>query len=326
MMHTAALSLLDTLIRHLASNHYLYLLTLVNTFGSSPRPLGSLALITPAGNIYGSVSSGCIETELVEQLLSGRCEFPFIQRFGLSEEDNVRLGLPCGGQVDILVERLSAKDMASYSALHSGLRAGQNWIKRLELQGGRCSFARGKLESGFCFDAKVLQQEFGPQFSLLLVGAGALAKSIADFALALEYRVVICDPRQQRLDDLAIEPESSVQLVQAMPDDYIRDYMQANSLANSALITLSHDPKIDDMALMEALLQPFFFVGALGSQRTTLQRKSRLLELGVSAEQLQALQAPVGLDIGSKAPAEIAISILAQLTQLRRRAGVAYVG
>jgi xanthine dehydrogenase accessory factor len=145
------------------------------------------------------------------------------------------------------------------------------------------------------------------------VGAGQLAHKLAELGLAMDYEVIVTDPREQLLRQWE---GPAVDLVQGMPDDVIRERA---SDRHSVVITLTHDPRIDDMALMEALGTDAWYVGALGSQRTTEKRLARLRQLELSEAQVNRLHAPVGLDIGSKTPIEIAVAIMAQLTQLRRR-------
>jgi xanthine dehydrogenase accessory factor len=158
----------------------------------------------------------------------------------------------------------------------------------------------------------VLRHTLGPRFRLLLVGAGQLAQSLSLLASMLDYRVVVCDPRRQAIDAWR---GPQVELVCAMPDDFLR---AAAVDRYTAVITLTHDPRIDDMALMEALGLDAFYVGALGSPRTSAMRRERLRQLDLAEEQIARLHAPVGLPIGSKQPLEIAIAILAELIELRR--------
>jgi xanthine dehydrogenase accessory factor len=154
-------------------------------------------------------------------------------------------------------------------------------------------------------------QTFGPRFLMLLIGAGQLSVSLAEIAQMLDYRVLVCDPRQQMVDHW---PLPDVECVQMMPDDVVRE--RAGD-PYSIIITLTHDPRIDDMALMEALTTDAFYVGALGSDRTTAKRLPRLKDLDLTEQQISRLHAPVGLKLGSKTPPEIAIAILAELTQTR---------
>jgi xanthine dehydrogenase accessory factor len=158
----------------------------------------------------------------------------------------------------------------------------------------------------------VLTHCFGPRHRLLLVGAGQLAASLSTLALAMDYEVLLADSREWALDQWQ-GPE--IRKILGLPDDVVREHAADE---HCAVITLSHDPRVDDMALMEALDSACWYVGALGSVRTTEKRLQRLSQLGLSSEALTRLHAPVGLSIGSKTAMEIAVSIMAQLTQLRR--------
>jgi xanthine dehydrogenase accessory factor len=167
-------------------------------------------------------------------------------------------------------------------------------------------------------DAKnlTLVHTYGPRHQLFLIGAGQVSIYLAEMAKALDYHVVVCDPREQVIEQWPVE---GVQLVCDMPDDAVREHANDNF---SALIALTQDPRIDDMGLMEALKTNAFFIGAMGSTRTSAKRRERLLQLDLTPAEIDRLHAPVGLPIGSKTPAEIAIAILAQLTALRNEASV----
>ena len=159
--------------------------------------------------------------------------------------------------------------------------------------------------------SNTLEHIYGPSFRLLLIGAVQVAWYLAEMAQALDYEVEVCDPRPELV---ANAPASRAKVVQAMPDDWLRGKAIDQ---NTAVIALCHDPRIDDMALMEALPGKAFYVGAMGSERTSEKRKARLLDLDLTPDDLACLHAPVGLNLGSKTPPEIAIAILAELTQLR---------
>ncbi len=292
-----------------------WLCTIVHTLGSSPRPVGSVVVITDDGRQVGSVSGGCVEEDLVERLRAGAYsgERPELVEYGVSARENERLGLPCGGRLTLLLQRLDDSD---YHWLTEALVAleGRHCIERhLDLHTGDTSTAAVEQFTPLLLDERFLRQCFGPRMRMLLVGAGQLAHNLAELGLAMDYEVIVTDPRQQLLDRWE---GPTVELVQGMPDDVVREHA---SDKHSVVITLTHDPRIDDMALMEALGTDAWYVGALGSQRTTEKRLARLRQLELSEDQIARLHAPVGLDIGSKTPIEIAVAIMAQLTQLRRQ-------
>jgi xanthine dehydrogenase accessory factor len=292
-----------------------WLCTIVRTLGSSPRPVGSVVVITDDGRQVGSVSGGCVEDDLVERLRAGAFsgELPQLLEYGVSAEENERLGLPCGGRLTLLLQRL---DVVDSTWLQQALRAleQRHCIQRqLDLRTGATRTVPVEHFDPLAIDDQHLHQCFGPRMRMLLVGAGQLAHNLAELGLAMDFEVIVTDPRQQLLDQWE---GPMVELVQGMPDDVIRVHA---SDRHSVIITLTHDPRIDDMALMEALGTDAWYVGALGSQRTTEKRLARLRQLELSEEQIARLHAPVGLDIGSKTPIEIAVAIMAELTQLRRR-------
>ncbi len=292
-----------------------WLCTIVKTLGSSPRPVGSVVAITDDGRQVGSVSGGCVEEDLVERLRAGEYagERPELIEYGVSAEENERLGLPCGGRITLLLQRLGPRDEHWITTALAAMNERRCVERHLDLGTGDTSLEPVAHFTSLSLGHDTLRQCFGPRLRMMLVGAGQLAHNLAELGLAMDYEVMVTDPRAQLLDQWEGPP---VALVQGMPDDVIREHAADK---HSVIITLTHDPRIDDMALMEALATEAWYVGALGSQRTTEKRLSRLRQLDVSEDQIARLHAPVGLDIGSKTPIEIAVAIMAQLTSLRRR-------
>ena len=299
--------------------HGAWLVTIIAASGSSPRPVGSLLACADDGTRAGSVSGGCVEEDLLERLAGG--EFAGRRaaqvEYGVSAEENARLGLPCGGRLTLLLQRLGAADRPWLAALGAAIGERRCLCRSVALASGETTLVDGDTPALPQLDEGTFRQVFGPQQRLLLVGAGELAASLAELALAMDYDVLVTDPRQSVLDQWT---GPAVPLLQGMPDDIAREHAADR---HSLVITLTHDPRIDDMALMEALDSDAWYVGALGSRRTTEARRERLLELGVSETALARLHAPVGLPIGSKTPLEIAVVIMAELVQLRRRGAAA---
>ncbi len=292
-----------------------WLCTIVHTLGSSPRPVGSLVVFAPDGRQVGSVSGGCVEEDLVERLQAGQYDdsATTLVEYGVTAEENEKLGLPCGGRITLLLQRLTERDQPWLAQALDALAARRCVERNLDLASGQCEVREVPRFTALSLTDTHLRQCFGPRRRMLLVGAGQLAQSLASLALAMDYEVLVTDPREQFLAQWE-GPELS--LLPGMPDDVIR------SLAldeHCVVITLTHDPRIDDMALMEALPGAAGYVGALGSVRTTQKRLERLRLLDIPEAQIARLHAPVGLDIGSKTPMEIAVSIMAQLTQLAHR-------
>lgn len=315
-MDSQDLQVLNAALDALQSGQDCWLATVVAVHGSSPRPPGSLALFLPPSSQTGSLSGGCVEEELLASIASG--DFvrrpPQVLRYGVTAQENARLGLPCGGHLTVLLQGLDpGSDESWVSEVVDALQNRTSVRRVVSRETGTTALLAGERFSELRFTDLELQQSFGPRQRMLLVGAGQLAASVADLALGLDYDVLVCDPRDEARADWR---GPAVPLLGGMPDDAVRDYADDSE---SVVITLTHDPRIDDMALMQALESRAWYVGALGSQKTTEARRVRLQTLGIPEAAIDRLHAPVGLDIGSKTPAEIALSILAELTRLRRR-------
>ncbi|MEP0201812.1 MAG: XdhC family protein [Halioglobus sp.] len=302
----------------LSAGKRIWLCTIVGTVGSSPRPVGAMLACNDAGEQVGSLSGGCVEDDLLERIRGGDISLTLPQQieYGVTAQENERLGLPCGGRLYVLVEPLLAVDSSVkwVDEVLAQLSARRCIVRTLHLNSGDVECAACEQYVALKLEPDRLVQCFGPQMRLVLVGAGQLSLTVAELALAMDYEVMVTDPRQALLDQWE---GPAVPLLSGMPDDVVREFADD---PHSIVITLTHDPRIDDMALMEALERDCWYVGALGSQRTTTKRVSRLRTLGLDDAALQRLHAPVGLPIGSKTPMEIAIAILGELTQLRRAA------
>lgn len=316
-MHGTEWEVLSTVRVWQAQGHAAALATVVRTYGSSPRPAGSLVAIRADGAVVGSVSGGCIEQDLIERVRTARPALPQRLVYGGVPEENRRWRMPCGGQIELVLE--SAPGVAILDQLLAALRARQPIARRLDLASGASSlFAPGTVSpfatSAFTrlvCDAQQLITPYGPQLRLLIIGAVHTARYLAGMAAALDYTVLVCDPREEYRATWNV-PGSD--LVSGMPDDAVT---AARPDAGTAVVALTHDPKLDDMALMEALRSPAFYVGALGSQRNNARRRERLALLDLAAEEIARLRGPVGVPIGSHTPPEIAVAILADLIAVR---------
>jgi len=314
----------------------------VRTWGSSPRPPGSLMIIRDDGQVAGSVSGGCIEDDLIERVKRGELasRLPQATTYGVSAEEAQRFGLPCGGTVQLVLEPLSVKSMLR--ELQAEIESHRRVRRRLEMSTGLVSMQTAERDDAVSFDGQALETVHGPALRLLIIGAGQLSRYLASFAVALDYRVTVCDPRDEYREGWVIanpeatstppSPEGSgrpwggpasglegVTLSRTMPDDLV---LAMNLDANSAVVAVTHDPKLDDLALMEALKTPAFYVGALGSRRNNDARRLRLLQFEVSEAETRRLHGPVGLNLGGKTPPEIAMSIVAEMTAVRRGAAL----
>lgn len=306
--------LIKTACQWLEEGHEVLLFTVLKTWGSSPRPPGSLMLLRGDGVIQGSVSGGCVEEDLLQRYKAQQLSesYPCMIDYGVNRQDASRLGLPCGGRLELLVEQLHVN--SELELLLQALNEQQITARCVELHTGKVSLEKPKTPQEFKYLPSYVQRVFGPQWQLLLIGAGHLSQHVSQIALLLGYRVIVCDPREEYTRAWSVE---GVQITRIMPDEAVQHYMQ-NS--RSMVIALTHDPRLDDMALLDALRSPAFYVGAIGSQRNCEARRQRLITMGLSQTELEQLHAPVGLDIGSHTPAEIAVSILAEVTQKRNQA------
>ena len=276
------------------------------------------------GELVGSISGGCIEEDFLEQLRNGRLKSqydaegskPFKVMYGMTEEEQARLKLPCGGQLHVLLEFIepTESNKKAFGDLTSALENHTHISRVVDLQTGAISVSAESREAAVLMQDDVMSHSLSPMYRLLLLGAGDVAKYVAEMALALEYDVTLCDPRPNYLDNWEV---GGVEKTSRLPDDVVRERF---SNPYSGIIALAHDPRVDDMALMEALKTNAFYVGAMGSERTSAARRERLPELGLTQEQIDILHAPIGFQIQSKTPAEIAISIMAEVTAKRHGA------
>ncbi len=286
------------------------LATVLHTWGSAPRPPGSLAALTRDGEISGSVSGGCIEEDLLQRIATPG--FPGATPATL--EYGEERGLPCGGRLELLLERL--RDIAHLQAVLRTVEQRETVLRRVCLRSGSASLLSAPPGTPpLRRERHHLEKLFGPAWRLLIIGAGQISRYLARIALTLEYQVFVCDPRPEynaswRLPGTRLDSRMPDDAVAALADD-----------PRSAVVTLTHDPRLDDMALMVALDSKAFYVGALGSRRTSASRRERLASLEVSEAGVARLHAPVGLTIGSQTPPEIAVAIAAQLIARRNAAG-----
>jgi xanthine dehydrogenase accessory factor len=312
-MNSLDQQVLSQLVAWLEAGQRAWLCTIVETFGSSPRPVGSLLACCEDGRYVGSLSGGCVEDNLREALFKGELaqDKPALLRYGVTVEDVLKLGLPCGGSLEVLIEPIGPELSALYAGLAAKVARRELVCRRVEIGSGACTLLPVARHAPLrCADG-VLTHIYGPSFQLLLIGAVQVAWYLAEMAQTLDFHVEVCDPRQELVDNA---PLKHIPVIAAMPDDWLRGKQLDQ---HTAVIALCHDPRIDDMALMEALPSEAFYVGAMGSSRTSEKRRERLRELDISDAQLARLHAPVGLELGSKTPPEIAIAILAELIQLR---------
>jgi xanthine dehydrogenase accessory factor len=293
--------------------HRVVMGTVIRTWGSAPRPPGSMMIIRDDGQVAGSVSGGCIEDDLIRRVAQGELalRLPETTTYGASAEEARRFGLPCGGSVQIVLEPLS--NQSQLRALLSGIEAHQQLQRELDMATGVVKLVAATEGDKVLFDGHKLVTVHGPRLRLLIIGGGQLSRYLASMASMLDYQVTVCEPRTEYHEGW--EQLSGVTLSTAMPDDLV---LSMNLDRNSAVVAITHDPKLDDLALMEALRTPAFYVGALGSRHNNEVRRARLLEFDVSPDEAARMRGPVGLRLGGLTPPEIALSIVAELTAMRR--------
>ena len=306
-MDSVDLEALKSSVRWQAEGHRVLLVTVVRTWGSSPRPEGAMLAVRDDGLVVGSVSGGCIEDDIIDRVRREgiRSDRPESVKYGISAEEAHRFGLPCGGTIELVTEPLSAK--SGIAELLAAVEAGRLVSRRLDMATGVATLGPAAVTDGLAFEAGTLTTIHGPRYRMLVIGAGQLSKYLCQISVGLGFQVTVCDPREEYTETWDIP---GVTMVRTMPDDTV---LAMRLDERCAVIALTHDPKLDDLALMEALHTPAFYVGALGSRRNNQARRERLKEFDVTDAELARLHGPVGIYIGSRTPPEIAISILAEV-------------
>jgi len=286
-----------------------WLLTVAQTFGASPRPPGSLAAIRDDGILVGSVSGGCIEDDLVARREEYAGRKPHFASYGVTIEEARRFGLPCGGELEVIIEPEVRDD--EFDALLTRIAEGRIVARKVELATGDWSFERATPTDECVRNETQFTSVHGPRWRMLITGASEIAHYLAEVACTVDFKVFVCDPREEYKSAWRAR---DAQWIDGMPDDAVLAF---KADGHSVILTVSHDPKLDDMALLEALKTDAFYVGAVGSKQTSADRRKRLADFDISPPQIARLRGPVGLSIGSRTPPEIALSILADLIATR---------
>ena len=328
--------LLATALQWLAEGRGVAIATVLQTWGSAPQPVGSQLLIDADGNFLGSVSGGCVEAEVVAQasdvIATGA---PKELEFGVEDNMAWKVGLACGGAIRVFIEPLAAgspdgvlhrllrdvearREVALITNLGTGARSlahssgdlGQDLAPALQE-----AFRRDKSMPVAGDDGELFINVFNPTPRLIVVGAVHIAQQLVPMARALGHEVVVLDPRSAFATE---ERFGDTRIVREWPDEALPEI---GLDARTAVIALTHDPKIDDPALILALASDAFYVGALGSRKTHAKRVERLVQAGVPAADIERIHAPIGLDIGAQGAAEIALSIVAEITAVQRGKG-----
>lgn len=347
-MESLDLRVLNDVLAWRHAGHAVTMVTVVETWGSAPRPPGALLAVRDDGRVSGSVSGGCIEDDLIARTKAAFKTDPTAHRpqhtpktpsnipivgiltaytainsiakpamiaYGVTKDEAARFGLPCGGTLRLVQEPVF--EVTWIEHILARTTAHQLVARSLNLSTGLVTLADASRDQAMTFDGLTLTTLFGPKWRLLLIGAGQLSQALASMAMLLDFEVLVCDPREEYAFDPA---QIGATRVAGMPDDVVRE-MQPD--AHTAIVALTHDAKLDDMALMQALQSDAFYVGALGSRSNQATRKERMLKhFDMTTEQLARLHGPVGLRINAKTPAEIAVSILAQIIAVKNTLAV----
>ncbi|AJP58341.1 hypothetical protein UC34_17995 [Pandoraea vervacti] len=310
-MDSVDLEVLKSAVQWTRAGFFVTLGTVVRTWGSAPRPVGSMLAIREDGHLVGSVSGGCVEDDLVARIRAGDWpqDRPQVTRYGVTAEEAHRFGLPCGGTLQLVLEPV--RDTSRIEELLDTIGKFRLVVRELDMKTGAVRMAPGHHTPSVEFDGERLITSHGPRHRLIVIGAGQLSKYVASMASALDYHVIVCDPRSEYADEWQVP---GTELSREMPDDLI---VRLQLDSHSAVLTLTHDPKLDDMALLEALKSPAFYIGAIGSRVNNARRRERLSLFDLSTTEIERLHGPVGMHLGARTPAEIAVAILAEMTAIK---------
>jgi xanthine dehydrogenase accessory factor len=310
MMQSADWEVLNRAAEWLNKGHNAHLFTVIQTWGSAPRLPGAVLVVRDDGHLIGSVSGGCIEDDLADKARHQQLpNSPTVMEYGISQTEAQRFRIPCGGRLKIFVEPLT--DATQLLPILDSIEQRKLMKRSVNVSSGQIKLAHVVPEGLPHMEGDWFHTYFGPQWRLLIIGANQLGSVLASMAQVLEFDVLICDPREEMQAEWHVE---GAKWMYGMPDDVVLD-IQAD--AHTAIVAVTHDPKLDDMALLEALKSDAFYVGALGAVKNQEKRRARLRSFDLTELEIAKLNGPVGLNIGSRTPAEIAVAILAELIQVR---------
>ncbi|MDO3383820.1 XdhC family protein [Gilvimarinus algae] len=307
----------------LQSQEPVWLCTVLATFGSSPREPGSLFVARGDGQHLGSLSGGCVEEDFLEQLCAGRFDKP-VERIRYGAEGNMggnRVTLPCGGSLSVLVERLAPspaniEHLQRVLATLDGQTVKTRRVMLSQKSGGAQLLEDQRQGARVHFDPaeNFVDIRVGPVSRLIIAGVSSVSVLCAEFASAMGFEVIVCDPREEVWTQFAVP---GVRMEKVLPSVYIAAPDACHHA--TAIVGLTHDPRIDDLAMIEAVRTSAFYIGVMGSHKTSKARAERLQRSGgLSAEQVARLHMPIGLALGSKTPAEIALAVMADILRVQR--------
>lgn len=289
------------------------LVTVAHTWGSSPRPTGSMLAWCANGQFVGSVSGGCIEDDLLKEFAMLAPENVQVKSYGVSAEKAASRGLPCGGRLDVVIEPLTDEEFAVRAL--GAIRERKRIQRAVDMRTGEVTYRTAREGEATRLEGEAFCAVFEAEWRLLIIGAGELSQFVNQFARALGFATFVCEPRENYRESWP-HPDTPVQA--DMPDDFI---IAAKCDSQTAIVALTHDPKVDDMAILEAFNSDAFYIGALGSKRTNASRRERLAEhFDISEDKLAFMSGPIGIDLNTRSAAEIALSVVTEI--IARRNGV----
>ncbi|OHZ04908.1 XdhC family protein [Salinicola sp. MIT1003] len=311
------LQVLDTALEWANDGETIWLCSVLATFGSSPREPGSMLVAKADGSHVGSLSGGCIEEDFLGRIAEGHFgDALSVVRYGEGADESPQVSLPCGGILDVLVERLTpdAATLTHLEVLHATLLGQRSLVRRIDLESGRKRFVEaGENGPRVERDGQIVQLRVGPALRLIIAGISPVSHFCAEFARALGFEVIVCDPREEARRDFRVE---GVEVQAVLPSLFIGS---GATHAATAIVALTHDPRIDDLAMIEAVRTSAFYIGVMGSKPTSEKRAERLKRSGgLDDEAISRIYMPIGLNLDSKTPAEIALAVVADILRVRR--------
>lgn len=314
-MQRLDLQVLEGALRWVKHGQTVWLCTVLSTYGSSPREPGAMLVAREDGKHYGSLSGGCVEDDFLEKIQQGYFSQPVqIIRYGANDSG---VNLPCGGSLEVLIERFDAskRTLNHLDMVHSALLGHHTFIRNVSLTGCEPDvYPADHNPPPILKKEDKINVRVGPVRRLIISGISPVSEACASFAQTLGFDVIVCDPREEKCQNFSVP---GVEVKKILPSSFI-----ASGVCHgvTAVVALTHDPRIDDLAMMEAVHTEAFYIGVMGSKETSKQRAIRLMRSGgLTQKQVDQIIMPIGLNLGSKTPSEIALAVIADITRIYRR-------
>lgn len=315
MMHDLDHQVITQALAWVRDGHPIWLCTVLATYGSAPRAPGAMLVARRGGHYVGSLSGGCVEEAFLEELVAGDFDrVVTLRRYGESDEERQQLALPCGGVLEVLIEHRAPDNswLSHLEVLYQALRGQRRLVRRIDIEDGAFQARDDDVAEGPCVVRRPTSVDIriGPVLRLLLAGLSPVSEACAHFARALGHEVIVCDPCPEMREGFSVD---GVTVVPQLPSTFIA---AGGCHAATAVVALTHDPRNDDLAMIEAVRTEAFYIGVMGSRRTSDVRATRLLRSGgLSQADIDRIHMPIGLDLGSKTPAEIALAVMADVVR-----------